>query len=176
MIGVLTVWRIMEPEDREHLLVAGHSSMTFADSSHKYQLHPSPLPGGKERTAGMPTWSMWAQGARLLPGQTHGVQGPKGQGRVGVGTPGTTLCKRSVTYSTSPNIQEKRSALRGSYLYSYSMNEIKVQSLHDCQILKPVTTDTSSRREWTVSFVSFSAFKNSLLQPRPLATCPAQSK
>ena len=79
----------MEPEDREHLLVAGHSSMTFADSSHKYQLHPSPLPGGKERTAGMPTWSMWAQGACLLPGQTHGVQGPKGQGRVGVGTPGT---------------------------------------------------------------------------------------
>lgn len=97
MIGVLTVWRIMEPKDREHLLAAGHASMTFAGSSHKYLLHPSPLPGGKEWTAGMPTWSMWAQGARLLPGQTHWVQGPKGQGRMGVETPGITLYKHSVT-------------------------------------------------------------------------------
>lgn len=104
MTGVLTVWRIMEPKDREHLLVAGHASMTFADSSHKYQLHPSPLPGGRERTAGMPTWSVWAQGACLLPGQMPWVQDPKGQERMGVETPSNTLYKRSVSYSTIPNI------------------------------------------------------------------------
>lgn len=82
----------MEPKDREHLLVAGHASMTFADSSHKYQLHPSLSQEERERTAGMPTWRRCGlRGACLLPGQMPWVQDPKGQGRMGGGGAQATL-------------------------------------------------------------------------------------
>lgn len=105
MTGVLTVWMIMEPKDREHLLVAGHTSMTFADG-----VHPT-------NTSSIPPLSQEEEnGLQTCPPGTRGLGEPafclgrrtwlraQGPGKNRVETPGNLSYKRSVTYSTIPNI------------------------------------------------------------------------